>query len=394
MLHHTTAELTELRGWKEDLGECRTISDLPDGAREYLDFIAEHIGAPITLVGVGPAASRSCGPTPAARRSSAPTSAWRAPSFLLRIFYGALSCACQAGVVKNAHKTMLLGAALGMLSSSGLAAPGAFAAAATPTVPATSVSTNWAGYVAVPPAGARSRFSSVSGTWQQPSATCSVGHQTYSAAWVGLGGYSETSRSLEQIGTDSDCSRSGTAVYTSWYELLPAGPVSLKLTVHPGDQMSASVTVRRHDVTLRISDLSTGGHVSITKHVARIDTSSAEWIVEAPTGCEGSRACEILPLTDFGNVAFSAATATVRSHTGPISDPGWSATALELQQQAFTVTEGRARGRMAPTKTLVAATPSASTDPTGGFSVSWQEQSIAAEQPSAPTLPGSGGGPA
>ena len=54
VLHHTTAGLTELPGWKADLGECRTFSDLPDGAREYLDFIAEHVGAPITLVGVGP----------------------------------------------------------------------------------------------------------------------------------------------------------------------------------------------------------------------------------------------------------------------------------------------------------------------------------------------------
>jgi adenylosuccinate synthase len=54
VLHHTTAKLTELGGWKEDLGECRTLSDLPDGAREYLDFIAEHIGAPVTLIGVGP----------------------------------------------------------------------------------------------------------------------------------------------------------------------------------------------------------------------------------------------------------------------------------------------------------------------------------------------------
>jgi adenylosuccinate synthase len=54
VLHHTTAELTELRGWKEDLGECRSVSDLPAGAREYLDFIAEHVGAPIALVGVGP----------------------------------------------------------------------------------------------------------------------------------------------------------------------------------------------------------------------------------------------------------------------------------------------------------------------------------------------------
>jgi adenylosuccinate synthase len=54
VLHHTTPELTELRGWQEDLGECRTFSDLPEAAREYLLFIAEQIGTPVTLVGVGP----------------------------------------------------------------------------------------------------------------------------------------------------------------------------------------------------------------------------------------------------------------------------------------------------------------------------------------------------
>jgi adenylosuccinate synthase len=54
VLHHSSAKLTELRGWREDLGECRTMSDLPDAAREYLQFIAEHVGAPVTLVGVGP----------------------------------------------------------------------------------------------------------------------------------------------------------------------------------------------------------------------------------------------------------------------------------------------------------------------------------------------------
>ncbi|MFI5037997.1 MAG: hypothetical protein ACHP93_05910 [Solirubrobacterales bacterium] len=27
---------------------------MPDAAREYLQFIAEHVGAPVTLVGVGP----------------------------------------------------------------------------------------------------------------------------------------------------------------------------------------------------------------------------------------------------------------------------------------------------------------------------------------------------
>jgi adenylosuccinate synthase len=54
VVHHATAELTELRGWSESLAECRTISDLPDAAREYLDFISEQVGVPVALVGVGP----------------------------------------------------------------------------------------------------------------------------------------------------------------------------------------------------------------------------------------------------------------------------------------------------------------------------------------------------
>jgi len=54
VLHHTTGKLTELPGWKEDLGECRSLTDLPDGAREYLEIVSEHVAAPIALVGVGP----------------------------------------------------------------------------------------------------------------------------------------------------------------------------------------------------------------------------------------------------------------------------------------------------------------------------------------------------
>ena len=54
VLHHAAAEVTELPGWDDDLGECRTTSDLPDAAREYLEFIAEAVGVPVALVGVGP----------------------------------------------------------------------------------------------------------------------------------------------------------------------------------------------------------------------------------------------------------------------------------------------------------------------------------------------------
>ena len=55
VLHHTTAELTELPGWEQEIGECRTLADLPAAARDYLDFIVEHSGVPIGLIGVGPA---------------------------------------------------------------------------------------------------------------------------------------------------------------------------------------------------------------------------------------------------------------------------------------------------------------------------------------------------
>jgi adenylosuccinate synthase len=54
VLHHATAELTELPGWKEDLGDCRSFSELPDEARDYIQFISEHAGTPVMLVGVGP----------------------------------------------------------------------------------------------------------------------------------------------------------------------------------------------------------------------------------------------------------------------------------------------------------------------------------------------------
>jgi adenylosuccinate synthase len=54
VLHHAVGETEELEGWEEDLGECRSEADLPRAAREYLDFIAEFIGVPVSLVGVGP----------------------------------------------------------------------------------------------------------------------------------------------------------------------------------------------------------------------------------------------------------------------------------------------------------------------------------------------------
>jgi adenylosuccinate synthase len=55
VLHHATALYDEeMPGWTEDIGECRTRSDLPQAAQDYLDFIGDFVGVPVVLVGVGP----------------------------------------------------------------------------------------------------------------------------------------------------------------------------------------------------------------------------------------------------------------------------------------------------------------------------------------------------
>jgi adenylosuccinate synthase len=54
VLHQATGLYEELPGWQEDIGECRTRSDLPQAAQDYLDFVADFVGVPVMLVGVGP----------------------------------------------------------------------------------------------------------------------------------------------------------------------------------------------------------------------------------------------------------------------------------------------------------------------------------------------------
>jgi adenylosuccinate synthase len=54
VLHHAAGDYVELPGWSEDLSECRSESDLPAAAREYLQFMSNFVGVPVVMVGVGP----------------------------------------------------------------------------------------------------------------------------------------------------------------------------------------------------------------------------------------------------------------------------------------------------------------------------------------------------
>ncbi len=160
-----------------------------------------------------------------------------------------------------------------------------------------STSTNWPGYAAT-----GGPFTSVSASWTQPSVSCAAGETSYSSFWVGLDGYS--SNTVEQTGTDADCS-SGTPRYYAWYEMYPKYPVNLSNPVQPGDAISASVTVASGGrFTLTISDATQHWSSTTTQKLNHASLSSAEVIAEAPSSRGG-----VLPLANFGNVNFSGASA-------------------------------------------------------------------------------------
>jgi Peptidase A4 family len=249
------------------------------------------------------------------------------------------------------------------------------------------VSSNWAGYAV----SARSAtgptmgsFTRVSGSWVVPKPRC-TGGQTFSAVWVGLGGFDPAAQGLEQIGTETDCSRAGTTSGHAWYELLPAAPIRLELRVAAGDTVSATAKVLTEStVVLTIRNVSSGAAVAKTVRVQVPDFSSAEWIVEAPSACGSYGGCRPLPLTNFGTISFSNCSATANGHTGSISDRGWSQTALQLGgNDSLGAYFGPGRWRWAGERPMSAsvARPAQLTRHGSSFTVSWHGSAGTAEPP-------------
>jgi len=158
-----------------------------------------------------------------------------------------------------------------------------------------STSSNWAGYAAT---GAR--FTSVSASWVQPSVSCSS--TAYSSFWIGIDG--DGSNSVEQTGSEADCSGS-TARYYSWYEMYPAYPVNYSDAVSAGDHFTSTVSTNGSGTfTLVLSDTTKGWTHTTTKTSTTATLASAEVIAEAPSSSTG-----VLPLAHFSTAAFSSATA-------------------------------------------------------------------------------------
>jgi hypothetical protein len=266
----------------------------------------------------------------------------------------------------------IFAAAAATLASAALSAAPAHAGGA-----GTLVSTNWAGYAATGPS-----FRSVSARWTVTKMRCRPGRAAYSAAWVGLGGFTGDSRGLEQTGTDSSCTRGGAARYAAWYELVPAPAHRIRMKVRPGHRMSANVTVRGPRVTLTLRNRTTHRRFVKRARMTNPGTASAEWIVETPSGCTSGHRCSVLPLGNFGRMRFTHASATsAGGHTGTISDPAWTYDRVLLSEGA----SARGLGNGA------AAVPSPLAPRGASFSVAYRAKGVLAglAKPALPaTLPG------
>jgi hypothetical protein len=277
------------------------------------------------------------------------------------------------------------------------AAPIASASAATDVQQASSG--NWAGYVVGAGSdGGSTSFKSVTGSWVQPTAKCSSSGSTYSAFWVGLGG-ADGKEALEQDGTEANCDADGTAHYYAWYELVPKAPVKVDLAVQPGDHMTATTSVSGHEVTESIVNHTTGRSYTKTLTMSDPDVSTAEWVAEAPSQCQsGASNCTALPLSNFGKVSFTSASATDSSgHTGTISSNDWSTAALTLDPSESSGGLGGDYGYgyssdAVSSGTSGSASPSSLTDGGSAFTVAYKrESSETSSQGSSYGYPGSTG---
>jgi len=220
-------------------------------------------------------------------------------------------------------------------------------------VPGGAESENWSGYVVT-----GSAFTDAKASWHVPEVNCSKTPNTYSAFWVGFDGW--TNGTVEQNGTDSDCSGT-TPQYFAWYEFFPAGPVLIAdVPVSPGDVMSAEVSYNGSEFTLYIKNETTGKSHTRSKAVPGAQRSSAEWIAEAP-GSGG-----ILPLADFGKANFGDDKTGIggtnyaidSSTSGPISAFGSSIKEVT----------------MVSSKNVVEAVPTSLTKDGTSFTVAWKSE--------------------
>ena len=173
---------------------------------------------------------------------------------------------------------------------------------------------NWAGYVVSSDLqNPQPVITGISASWTIPNITIS-GSDTFSAAWIGVGG--QFDHTLIQCGTEQD-SINGQTEFFAWYELLPRTSIVIRgITPSAGDQMTASIQLvdpTLSEWTINVTDVTNGQTFQIPV-IYSSSQLSAEWIMERPTVNN-----VLSSLANFGSATFTNCQTTIGSITGGIN---------------------------------------------------------------------------
>ncbi|KAL7939416.1 peptidase G1 [Trichoderma chlorosporum] len=199
-------------------------------------------------------------------------------------------------------------------------------------------SNNWSG-VAVYESG----VTEVSGTLTAPQPKIPPGgdpNGTYcGVAWVGIDGWSNGD--LIQTGI-LWCISENQSSWNPWYEYLPA-PITFinDVTISGGSvvTVTATKTGNNSGITTLTVDGTTVSH-TFSGESYSLPGSSAEWIVEDYTLNIGEQA--LVPFADFGNVAFTDASAVVNGATITPAEGSWFI--IDMVQNGTTLTSTTLQG--------------------------------------------------
>ena len=90
---HVEPVYEELPGWKgQDISGCRTFEELPQNAQDYVTYLENLVGVPMSIIAVGPDRDqtifRGCRSRRICKRS------FRTPCIACAAFFGFQPCVC------------------------------------------------------------------------------------------------------------------------------------------------------------------------------------------------------------------------------------------------------------------------------------------------------------
>lgn len=180
-------------------------------------------------------------------------------------------------------------------------------------------SNNWSGYVAAdnlrnPTTGSATY---VKGTFNIPAlnSDSTQGNNNVSM-WVGIDGAFSSDPSVQQIGIDMFYADRKQQIYT-WYEMYPDNAQEISgFPAESGDSITVEVSKNGNSYDMTIYNNSKNVKTTVNgKQSNSAQAQSVEWIVEAPALND-----QVVPLSDFGYVAWNDCTATINNKSGSIQD--------------------------------------------------------------------------